>query len=74
MKAVKLFLILGERPTDGVNNGVGEPEKRISVSSTKSKPKFCLSLHYNGEQCHFYINRTQICRFKGLDNIPAYQF
>ena len=28
MKAVKLFLILGERPTDGVNNGVGEPEKK----------------------------------------------
>ena len=41
-------LVLDEGPINDIYNKVREPEERIEITCTKSKRKFCLSLHYNG--------------------------
>ena len=32
------------------------------------------SLHCNGNINYFYVNKSQIFEFKGLDNMPPYRF
>ena len=34
----------------------------------------CLSLHNNGDENYFYVNKTETCKFKGNDNICWYNF
>ena len=41
------FLVLGEGPTQGINDSTGVAEKKISINFSKANTKFCLSLHYN---------------------------
>ena len=33
-----------------------------------------LSLHYNSDESYFYVNNTDICKFKANDNISWYNF
>ena len=40
----KIFLVLGEGPTYGINGNFGSPE--FSINFSKANTKFCLSLHY----------------------------
>ena len=47
------FLILGER-------SFGAPEKKFSINFTKSKIKFCLSLHYNADNSYLFVNGKEI--------------
>ena len=34
-----------------------------SINFTKSKIRFCLSLHYNGDNSYIFVNGTGICKF-----------
>ena len=34
----------------------------------------CFTMLYSGDENYLYINKTKICKFKGLDNIAPYQF
>ena len=43
------FLVLGEGDTFGINGGLGEP-------FSKTKAKFCLSFHYNGDNSYLFVN------------------
>ena len=63
------FLVLGERPTDDINNSTGAAEKKIKINFTKANTKFCLSLHCNGDESYLFINKTEICKFKAKGNI-----
>ena len=36
--------------------------------------KFCLSLHYNGDESYLYLNKTEVYKFKTKDNINWYDF
>ena len=67
-------LVLEEQTTDVINNSVCEPEKKFSINFTNSKTKFCLSFQYNGDNSYLYVNGTNICIFKVLDNTPTYYF
>ena len=49
-------------------------QKKISTNFSKAKTKFCLSLHYNGDESYLYVNETEICKFKAHDNISWYNF
>ena len=40
------------------------PEKMYSINFTVTKKKFCLSLHYNGENSSLFVNGTQVFKFK----------
>ena len=37
------------------------------VNFTEKNIKFCLSLHYNGENSYLFVNGTEIYKFKAKD-------
>ena len=39
-----------------------------SINFTVTKKKFCLSLHYNGENSYLFVNGTEIYKFKAKDS------
>ena len=41
-----------------------QQKKEISINFSKTDTKFCLSLHYNGDESYLYLNKTEICKFK----------
>ena len=59
--------MLGERPTDDINGSVSTAEKKVSISFSKARTKFCLSLHYNGDNSYFFVNGKEIYNLK-VDN------
>ena len=40
----------------------------FSINFTVTKKKFCLSLHYNGANSYFFVNGTEIIKFKAKDS------
>lgn len=47
------FLVIGERPTDDINDNVGTAEKEISINFAKAD----LSLYYNSDESYLYMNK-----------------
>ena len=43
-------------------------EKEYSINFTEHDKKFCLSLHYNGENSYLYVNCTEIIKYKAKDS------
>ena len=43
-----------------------------SINFTENNKKFCLSLHYNGENSYLFVNGTEIHKFKakGSEIVP----
>ena len=39
-----------------------------SVNFTDHREKYCLSLHYNGENSYLFVNGTEIIKFKVKDS------
>ena len=58
------FLVLGEGPTFRINGSLGSPEKDFSINFSKASRKLCLSLHYNGDNSHLFVNGKDIFKFK----------
>ena len=56
--------MLGEEDTFGINRSFGAPEKKFSINFSKESTKFCLSLHYNGDNIYFFVNGKEIFKFK----------
>ena len=44
-----IFLVLDDGDTFRINESFGSPETRSSIIFSKAKIKFCLGLHYNGD-------------------------
>ena len=42
-----------------------------SINFTMAKKKFCLSLHYNGAKSYFFVNGTEIYKFKAKEIIAT---
>ena len=59
--------MLGERPTFDIDNSNGEAEKN-SINFSKGNTKFCLNLHYSGDESFLYVNKTVIYKFNGKGN------
>ena len=48
-------------------------KKKLTINFSKSRTKFCLSLHYNVDYLVIYLSIERICNFKGLYNLtPCY--
>ena len=62
------ILILGKDPTQGVDDTTLTAEAQYSVNFSRSNRKFCLSMHYNGNNSFLYVNATKIYRFKVKDS------
>ena len=63
-KKKKDILILGKRPTKGLDDTTITAEMKYHISFTQSGIRFVLSLHYNGSNIFFFANATQIYKFK----------
>ena len=54
---------LGKGPTQGLERTL-TAEKMYPINFTVTKKKFCLSLHYNGENSFLLVNCKEIVKFK----------
>ena len=64
----KGILVLGFDPTQGLGEHSLTAEKMYSINFTVTKIKFCLSLHYNGENSYLLVDGSKIIKFKAKDS------
>ena len=60
----KDILILGEGPTQGLDDTTLTAEKKYSINFTVTRKKFCLSFHYNGANGYLFVNGTEVINLK----------
>ena len=60
----KKFLVLGESPTQGLDDTSATAGAKYSINFTESRKRFVLSLHYNRSNSFFFVNGTKIYQFK----------
>ena len=63
----KDVLILGEGPTQGLDDTTLTAETKYPIDFTQSNRKFCLSLHYNGSNSFLFFDVTKMYQFKAKD-------
>ena len=68
----KNILILGEGPTQGLDDTTLTTEAEYSINFTQSRQRFVLSLHYNGSNSFLFVNATKIYQFKAKDSEIKY--
>ena len=59
----KDIFILGKGSTEGLNDTI-TAETWYSINFIRPGIKFCLSLHYNGNNSFLFVNATKICQLK----------
>ena len=65
---VKNVLVLGKAVVQGINGTTIYAEKICSTNFTVNNKKFCLSLHYNGDNSYLLVNGKEIHKFKAEDS------
>ena len=63
----KDILILGERFSQGLEDTTPYAEKMYSNNFNATKKKFCLNLHFKGDNSYLFVNGTEIIKFKTKD-------
>ena len=61
-------LILGEGPTQGLDDMTLTAEAKYPISFTQSGKRFVLRLHYNGSNRFLFVNATNVYRFKAKNS------
>ena len=64
----KSLLILGKSLTQVLEDTTIYAEKMYSVNFTATRKKFCLRLHYNGDNSYLFVNGKKIIKFKAKDS------
>ena len=60
----KDMLILGEGPTQGLDNTTLTAEAKYPINCTQSGKRFVLSLHYIRSNSFLFVNTTKVYQFK----------
>ena len=60
----KDILILGEGPTQWLDDSTLTEEAKYSINFTQSRKRFVLSLHYNWNNSFLFVNATKVYQFK----------
>ena len=60
----KDVLILGEGPTQGLDDTTLTAEAKYLINFTQSEKRFVLSLHYNGSNSVLFVNAITLHQFK----------
>ena len=63
----KEILMLGIGPTQGLGENSLSAEKMLFYSFYRNKKRICLSLYYNGANSYFFVNGTEIYKFRAKD-------
>ena len=61
-------LILGEGPTQGLDDTALTAEKNYLINFAEYNKTFCLSLHYNGANSYLFHNGAKIHKFQAKDS------
>ena len=64
----KYIVILGEGPTQGLDDATLTAEAIYPINFTQPYKRFVLSLHYNGTNSFLFVNAIKICRCKAKDS------
>ena len=62
------ILHLGKDFIQGINGTTIHAEKLYSTNFTVANKRFCLSLHYNGDNSFLFVNGKEIINFKAKDS------
>ena len=65
----KDILILGEGPTQGLDDTTLKAEAKYPINFTQSGRRFVLSLHYNGSNSFLFVNATKVYQFKAQKSV-----
>ena len=63
----KGILILGEGPTQGLDDTTLTAEAKYFIDFTQPRKRFVLSPHYNESNSFLFANATKIYQFKAKD-------
>ena len=63
---VNNVLVLGKALVRGINGTTIYAETMYSTNFTVNNKKFCLSLHYNGDNSYLFVNGKEIHKFQKL--------
>ena len=58
------ILVLGERPTQSLDNATITAEAEYPINFTEPGKLFVLTLHYNGSNSSSFVNAVKIDQFK----------
>ena len=64
----KDILIVGKGPAQGLGEHSLTAEKMYSINFTENNKKFCLHLHYKGDNSYLFDNGTEIIKFRAKDS------
>ena len=64
----KINLVIGEGPTQGLDNSALTEEAKYSNNFIESGKRFVLSQHYNGSNRFSFVNAVKMYHFKGKDS------
>ena len=62
------ILVLGKGFIQEINYTTIYAEETYLINFTKTQVKFCLSLHFNGDNSYILVNGKEICKFKAKDS------
>ena len=65
---VNNVLVLGKALVQGISGTTIYAEKMYSTNFTVNNKKFCLSLHYNGDNSYLFVNGKEVNKFKAKDS------
>ena len=68
----KNILILGEGPTQLLDETTLTAEAKYPTNFTQPNKRFVLSLHYNGINSFLFVNATKIYQIKGKNSQIKY--
>ena len=66
-KKKKHILILGVSPTQRLDDTTVTTEAKYFINFSRTRRKFCLSIHYNGRNSVLFVNASKIYQFKVKD-------
>ena len=64
----KDIVILGEGPTQGLDDTTLTAAATYPINFTQSGKRFVLSLHYNGGNSFLFVNATKVYQLKAKKN------
>ena len=64
----KDILILGEGPTQGLDDTTLTADAKYPINFTQSGKRFVLSLHYNGSNSFLFFNAIKVYHFRAKDS------
>ena len=62
------ILILGRDFIQGIDGTTIYAEKMYSINFSEVGARFCLSLHYNGDNSYLFVNGREMIKFKAKDS------